>query len=78
VLEVADERGAVLLANHGVVAFGKTIDEAVGAALVVEEAARVALVCQSLGGGAQLPPEEVTERRRVHLTRNGQHPSEAL
>ena len=72
VLAVAGEKRAVLLAHHGVIAFGETVEDATDAALVVEEAARVALVCRLLGGGDALGVDEVAALRQVHLTRYGQ------
>lgn len=72
VVDVAGDRRAVLLRNHGVVAFGGTVQEAAATALVVEEAARVALVAQLLGGGEQLAADEVADLRHIHITRYGQ------
>lgn len=72
VLAVAGKVNAVLLRNHGVVSFGASVEEAAGAALVVEEAARVALVNRQLGGGDELPADEIAELRTIHLTRYGQ------
>ena len=63
---------AVLLRNHGVVAFGRTVEEAAATALVVEEGARVALVSRLLGGGQELGGGEISALRHIHLTSYGQ------
>jgi ribulose-5-phosphate 4-epimerase/fuculose-1-phosphate aldolase len=62
----------VLLRNHGVVTFGRTVEEAAATALVVEEGARVALVSRLLGVGEELDAAEVSALRHVHLTSYGQ------
>jgi L-ribulose-5-phosphate 4-epimerase len=73
IVEVAANVRAVLLRNHGVVTFGSSVEEASSAALVVEEAARVALVFDQLGGSGGIPQEEINALRQIHLQRYGQH-----
>ena len=46
---------AVLLANHGLLVFHRTPDLAVLVADVVEEAARVAIEAQAIGGPQEVP-----------------------
>jgi L-ribulose-5-phosphate 4-epimerase len=46
---------AVLLANHGLLVFHRTPDLAVLAADVIEEAARVGVETQAIGGPAEIP-----------------------
>jgi L-fuculose-phosphate aldolase len=49
---------AVLLANHGVVAIGETVEDACLVAAQVEWAAQVACLARTLGGGIALTPDE--------------------
>jgi L-ribulose-5-phosphate 4-epimerase len=46
---------AVLLANHGLLVFHRTPDLAVLVADVIEEAARVAIAAQAIGGPQEVP-----------------------
>ncbi len=56
-------RQAVLLPNHGVIAVGDSVESAFTAALLVEQAARVAYLSTLLGAPVPLPAGEV---ERVH------------
>ncbi len=49
---------AVLLANHGVVAIGETVEDACAVAAQVEWAAQVACLARTLGGGIALTADE--------------------
>jgi L-fuculose-phosphate aldolase len=49
---------AVLLANHGAVTLGGSVEEAVDRMETLEHAARAALVAHLLGGGIPIPPDE--------------------
>jgi ribulose-5-phosphate 4-epimerase/fuculose-1-phosphate aldolase len=48
---------AVLLANHGPVVSGKTLEDAVHAAEELEEAARLALLLRNAGARALTPAQ---------------------
>jgi L-fuculose-phosphate aldolase len=50
-----DERSAMLMANHGLVAIGKSVDDALHAAAVVEHNARIMWGAHQLGGVVPLP-----------------------
>ena len=50
---------AVLIANHGVFAWGKDVQQAFLRLELVEHLARIALVAQQLGGARGLPPESI-------------------
>ena len=53
---------AILLANHGALCIGKTLDEAVNLAEYVETAAKTALVMRLLGAEDNfIPPEKVKQ-----------------
>ncbi len=52
-------RKAVLLANHGAVCWGKSLEDALIVAEVLEKAAQIAVICQSCGGAVELPADDV-------------------
>jgi len=64
---------AVLLENHGVLAFGPNPTAAARANLVLEEAAQMAIYAETLGGAKLIPPElrKATLERRDEFTRAG-------
>ena len=51
------DRSAALMANHGMVCVGKSVDDAMHSALVVEHNARIMWGSYALGGPVPLPPE---------------------
>src|SRR6185437_12941643 len=59
---------AVLLANHGLLAFGKDVGAAAQLIVAMEEAAEMTLRAESLGG-AQPFPERALEQVRAQITR---------
>lgn len=64
---------AVLLENHGVLAFGADAAAAARANLIVEEAAQMAIFAEVLGGAKNIPPEllRATVGRRDDFARAG-------
>jgi L-fuculose-phosphate aldolase len=64
---------AVLLENHGVLAFGPDPATAARANLIVEEAAQMAILAEVLGGAKPIPPEllKATVDRREDFARAG-------
>lgn len=54
-VEKLDKRGAALLANHGMVAIGKSPSDALHITALVERSAQIALGAMSLGGIEPLP-----------------------
>jgi|SRR5262245_28047827 len=64
---------AVLLENHGVLAFGADPAAAARANLIVEEAAQMAIYAEVLGGAKNIPPEllRATVGRRDEFARAG-------
>jgi L-fuculose-phosphate aldolase len=64
---------AVLLENHGVLAFGPNPAAAARANLIVEEAAQMAIYAEVLGGAKNIAPEMLTAtvRRREEFARAG-------
>src|SRR5690606_29340874 len=57
------ERSAALMANHGMVCVGSSVDDALHSALVVEHNARVVWGAEALGGAVALPDEAADEFR---------------
>lgn len=51
-------RKAVLLANHGAVCWGKTLEDALMVAEILEKAAQIAVICKSAGGAMELSDED--------------------
>lgn len=61
---------AVLLGNHGVLAFGRTPAAAAHIIIIMEEAAELLLDAEKLGGAQPFPPDAL-ERERAHMQRFG-------
>ena len=72
-LSPAKNTKAVLLENHGVLAFGADPAAAARANLIVEEAAQMAIFAEVLGGAKIIPPEmlKATVGRRNEFARAG-------
>lgn len=51
-------RKAVLLANHGAVCWGKSLEDALIVCEILEKAAQIAIICQSCGGAIELSTED--------------------
>lgn len=60
VVKVMGGRKAVLMANHGAVCWGKTLEDAFIVAQVLEKAAQIAIICASCGGAVELSQEDAT------------------
>jgi L-fuculose-phosphate aldolase len=71
--ELADEvvshlhhRGAVLMANHGMLCVGRSASDALHTALVVEHAAHIVWGATALGGAVPLPADVVANFSGVY------------
>ena len=62
---------ALLLANHGVLAFGPRPLAVAQVIVAMEEAAEMTLRARALGAGAQPFPDGALEREREHMRRHG-------
>ena len=51
-------RKAVLLANHGAVCWGKSLEDALIVCEILEKATQIAIICQSCGGAVELSNED--------------------
>jgi L-ribulose-5-phosphate 4-epimerase len=72
VIRSIGESPAILMKNHGVFAIGKTPEQAVKAAIMVEDVARTAFYAFQLGTPDEIPPEEVKRAHRRYLEEYGQ------
>ena len=61
------DRQAVLLANHGAVACGETLAEALMIAEVLEKAAQIYILAEQLGGARLLSDADVQCMRSFYL-----------
>ncbi len=66
-LDALGDRSAVLLANHGVVATGRTLEDALTAAELTEKTARIYLLARATGPVNPLPDEAVAALRKHYL-----------
>jgi L-ribulose-5-phosphate 4-epimerase len=72
VVETIGDSCAVLLQNHGVFTIGPTAEEAVKAAVMVEEVARTSWLALQLGHPEEIPPEIVEALHRRYKSQYGQ------
>lgn len=75
---IGDRAMAVLLGNHGAVAGGRTLSEAVSAVQVLEKAALVSILAPEVGGSIPIPPELVEEERYRFLYKYGSEADAAV
>lgn len=61
VADVIDRHDAVVLRWHGSVTVGRTLDEAYLRLETLEHAAAIAVALRSMGGGPEIPPDEVAK-----------------
>lgn len=64
---------AILMKNHGVFTIGTSPEEAVKAAVMVEDVARTTFFALQLGQPEEIPPEEVARAHRRYVEEYGQH-----
>lgn len=72
VTEALKGRMGALIANHGAVACGRNLDEALVAATVLEKAAQVYIGAQAVGGGVELSPEDIAFMYDFFMNKYGQ------
>ncbi|WP_162523583.1 class II aldolase/adducin family protein [Calorimonas adulescens] len=71
-LDAMGDKTAVLLANHGVVAVGNNLDDAYTTAEIVENAAKIYVISNSIGTPLRLDDNEILNIRKKYLTKYGQ------
>jgi L-ribulose-5-phosphate 4-epimerase len=72
VIEHIGKSPAVLLKHHGVFAVGPTVEAAVKAAVMVEDAARTVWLALQLGQPEEIPPEDVAKLHHRYTQVYGQ------
>lgn len=63
---------AILMKNHGVFTIGRTVNDAVKSAVMVEDVARTVFLAYRLGDPEELPAEEVARAHRRYVEKYGQ------
>lgn len=71
-VEALKGRNAVILANHGCLAAGKDLKEAMKIAQIVEKSAKATIFAQVLGGAVELNQKEIDIMRDFYLNKYGQ------
>ncbi len=61
---------AALIANHGAVAIGRSLDEALDICLLVERASQIYVTARAIGQVRPIPPEFVEAEKAVYRMRN--------
>lgn len=72
VVRCLKDRQGVLLGNHGVVAIGSNVDEALMTALVIEDGARIYQLAKTLGEPRTIPADETRLLRQQYMKHYGQ------
>ena len=70
VCEALGANKAAFIANHGAVAVGRSLDEALDICLLVERACQIYILAQSLGGATPIAAEFVEAARAIYRMRN--------
>ena len=70
------ENKAAFIANHGAVAVGDSLDDAMDVCLLVERACRIYILAQSLGGAVPIADEFVRAEAAMYRMKNGLPPLE--
>ncbi len=65
-----EDRGAVILRNHGLLGVGATPEQALGVCELVERAAQIFVWSSMLGGANILPDDVVETERAMYLVKN--------
>lgn len=72
VLDALEHRNAALLASHGCVSLGTTLDEALKTSIIVEKAAKQIIFAKMIGEPIELCVEDVNYMRDFYLNSYGQ------
>lgn len=71
-VQALGDRSAVLLANHGLVAVGRDLDEAFNVCMMAERCAHIYLAAKQVGSPQALTETDVKLMREFYLTQYGQ------
>lgn len=72
VVEALEDRQAVIMANHGLLAAGPTLKETIKIALICEKSAQATLLSAMIGGAVELSDEDCGFMRDFYLNKYGQ------
>ena len=70
VCDALQSNKAAFIANHGAVAVGKSLEEALSICLLVERASQIYIMARSLGQVTPIPPEFVEAETTIYRMRN--------
>lgn len=71
-VQALGDKGAVLLANHGLVGVGSNLQEAYKACVLVEKTAQIAIAAKIIGEPIKLADQDIQWMRDIYLTKYGQ------
>ncbi len=71
-VQTLGSKRAVLLANHGLVGVGSTLEEALNVCQVVEITAKIAYLAMNLGSAKEISQEDVSKIRSLYVNDYGQ------
>lgn len=69
IIEVLENKNAVLLANHGAIGMGRNLEEAYTVCQVLEKAAQVYIFSSQIGIPKPLPIEDVENMHNVYINK---------
>lgn len=69
IIEVLENKNAVLLANHGAIGMGRSLEEAYTVCQVLEKAAQVYIFSSQIGIPKPLPIEDVENMHNVYINK---------
>jgi L-fuculose-phosphate aldolase len=72
VLEALDERNGALIANHGSIAIGRTLKEALVGVTVLEKTAQIWIDVRALGGAVEISKEDCEYYHDFFMNKYGQ------
>jgi L-fuculose-phosphate aldolase len=65
IVGLVKDHDAIMLSNHGVVTCGRDLETAFQRMETVEQAAKITLVTEHLGGGRSIPPDKVAKLEEI-------------
>ncbi len=69
-MEALGDRAAALLANHGAIGLGKTLEEAVNVCDLIERAAQMYVFARALGGAKLIPADAIERQYAAYLKKH--------
>ncbi|SEF90528.1 L-fuculose-phosphate aldolase [Caloramator fervidus] len=69
IIEVLENKNAVLLANHGAISLGRNLKEAFNVCQILEKSAKIYILATQIGMPKPLAIEEVEKMREIYLNK---------